>query len=142
MNGKTWMLVGAILAGLSVILGAFGAHGLESQLGNMEPGEFAKRMENWRTGAMYQFFHALGIILIGIVIAITPQQPNRSLHLSAATLLIGVILFSWLLFLMALTDWKLGMIVPIGGLAYIVGWAMFAFGVYQLDFVRLGQKSE
>jgi uncharacterized membrane protein YgdD (TMEM256/DUF423 family) len=131
MSVKSCLVIGVVLAGLSVVMGAFGAHSLESQLKHLEPAEFARKLENWKTGAMYQFFHSLGIISIGMVMTLDTGQ-RRWLHVAVFLMLAGIMLFSGSLYLMTLTGLRLGMIVPIGGLAFILGWGAFALGTLGL----------
>lgn len=127
------MLTGIILAGLSVVIGAFGAHGLENHLKGLDPIEFAKKIDNWKTGAMYQFFHSLGIVMIGIVMSLSGQRGGRWLNLSATLMIVGVMMFSGSLYLMSLAGFRLGMVVPLGGAAFILGWISFAVGAGQSD---------
>lgn len=134
MRGKNWMVTGIILAGLSVLIGAFGAHGLESHLKDLEPVEYAKKIDNWKTGAMYQFFHSLGIVMIGIVSALHGPRGGGWLSLAAVLMAVGILLFSGLLYLMTLSGMRLGMLVPLGGVAFILGWIAFAVGASRLDF--------
>jgi uncharacterized membrane protein YgdD (TMEM256/DUF423 family) len=139
MNGKKWILIGATLAGLAVILGAFGAHGLENYLRDQEPAEVAKRIDNWKTGAMYQFFHALGIILVGIVLVVSQNSNIGMLQLAGWLMVMGIILFSAMLYLLTLTQCRVGVVVPLGGMAFIAGWAAFAIGVCQIDFRKTAE---
>lgn len=121
-----WIAVGAIVSALAVALGAFGAHGLESAIEDRVE-DAAKNVVNWETGSRYLMYHGLGIVLIGIVICI--KGPGRLLTMAACLFVVGVILFSGSLFVLSLTDMKfLGAIVPLGGLAMIVGWICFAIG--------------
>jgi uncharacterized membrane protein YgdD (TMEM256/DUF423 family) len=133
MRGKNWIVTGIFLAGLSVVIGAFGAHGLENHFVHLAPVEYANKIDNWKTGAMYQFFHSLGIIMIGIVLSFSSLRGKRWLNVAAILMVMGILLFSGLLYLMTLTGLRLGMFVPIGGIALIVGWIAFAVGVIQLD---------
>jgi uncharacterized membrane protein YgdD (TMEM256/DUF423 family) len=137
MNGKLWMLIGIVGAGLAVATGAFGAHRLESHLSDLPPIEFAKRIENWKTGAMYQFYHALGIILIGIVTTLSKKPANWMLRLAPYLMLVGIILFSMMLYLFTLTQWRIGVIVPFGGTAFIAGWIAFAIGIWQTEILPI-----
>ena len=107
-----WRVAGAVGA-LGVALGAFGAHGLE----DMVPPEHIERW--WNTGARYHLVHTAA--LVGV--AAHPARPK----IAGWAFLIGVLLFSGSLYLMTLTGiTKLGMITPLGGLVFIVGWVMLA----------------
>ena len=117
---------GAVLAGLAVVFGAYGAHGLESLLSQWGFGEeLAQRLEWFETGVRYQFPHALALLLIGWA----GNPHSRLQRIAAAAFLLGTLLFSGSLYGLTLLDasWrKLGAITPLGGLALIVGWALLA----------------
>lgn len=114
---KTMLVAGALLAMISVILGAFAAHGLKNTL--TEP-----LLSAFKTGVEYQFLHALALLLIVIMAKLFPH------HLwgwSAGFLLAGIVCFSGSLYALALSGIKwFGPITPIGGLLFIAGWALFA----------------
>jgi uncharacterized membrane protein YgdD (TMEM256/DUF423 family) len=119
MSGRAVLLIGMFLAGTSVILGAFGAHWLREQLPAWFPDDSAKRLENWQTGVNYQMFHALGMMLLGAM----GNVCWRWRGLSAACMLLGVVLFSGGLYGWVLSNQKwMVMIVPLGGLSFIAGW--------------------
>ena len=104
-----WWRVAGITGALGVALGAFGAHGLADLV---EP-EHIERW--WNTGARYHMVHA--VALLGV--AAHPRSPA----FSGWAFLTGITLFSGSLYLMTLTGiTKLGMITPLGGLAFIAGW--------------------
>lgn len=107
---------------LAVILGAFGAHALKSKL--------SPEMVNiYKTGVEYHFYHALGILLIG---AVSLHMPSSLMNWAAILLLIGIVLFSGSLYLLAITGIKsLGAITPIGGVGFISGWIVFVIAVYR-----------
>ncbi len=110
---RLWFL-GAMLAGLAVILGAFGAHGLEGRVAD------PALLETWSTAAHYHLAHALGLMLI----AAHPRRPR----LAARLLVAGIVLFSGSLYLLVLTNTPvLGAITPLGGLCFIGGWAALAW---------------
>jgi uncharacterized membrane protein YgdD (TMEM256/DUF423 family) len=107
-------VAGALLAGLAVALGAFGAHALKAVLA-------PEALGWWDTAVQYHMWHALGLILIGAL-------PRPRLGLPAALLGGGILLFSGPLYLMALTGERwLGAVTPIGGAAMIAGWALLAW---------------
>ncbi|MFD0673004.1 DUF423 domain-containing protein [Cohnella sp. GCM10027633] len=103
---------------LSVVLGAFGAHALEDKLS-------ADMMDVYETGVQYHMFHAIGILLVALLIERLPRQ-----HLAlwaARLLLVGIVLFSGSLYVLALSDVEiLGAITPLGGAAFIAGWICLA----------------
>lgn len=126
---KLFLQIGAIVLALAVILGAFAAHGLEAQLTN-------EQLETFNTGVRYQFYHGFGILITGVLLLL---QPIKSLRLVAWLFLVGILLFSGSIYLLACKDligmqnWKwLGPITPLGGTLFIAGWVIFLFGVRQL----------
>jgi uncharacterized membrane protein YgdD (TMEM256/DUF423 family) len=105
------LCAGALLAGLGVAAGAFGAHALKSRLGAYELGVF-------ETAVRYQMYHALALVAIGA------RSLGFSVRGPAILFVIGVALFSGSLYVLALTGVRwLGAITPFGGLAFLAGWA-------------------
>ena len=101
---------GAINAAIAVAAGAFAAHALKARL---EP----RALEVFETGARYQMYHALAMILCGLLAAAKPGWVFQA----------GIALFSGSLYALALTDVKaLGAVTPFGGLAFLAGWAWLA----------------
>lgn len=101
----TW---GALLAGLAVILGAFGAHALEQHVS-------PARLETFEVGVRYQMYHALALLILQFL----PAKMWRV----APLFLYGILIFSLSLYILVLTDTAiLGAITPIGGTLFIVGW--------------------
>ena len=112
---KFWVWMGALNAFISVAAGAFGAHGLKERVS-------ASMLEVWKTGAQYQMYHALGMLAVAFIAA---QKPAAAW--AGWAMLAGVVLFSGSLYALALTGvGKLGMITPLGGLAFLAGWAILA----------------
>jgi uncharacterized membrane protein YgdD (TMEM256/DUF423 family) len=105
---------------LVVVLGAFGAHGLE---GRIDP----DRMEAFRTAVRYHAWHALGLFAVA---ACAARYPGRRIRWSGVLVVTGTILFSGSLYALAMTGWTgLGMVTPVGGLCWIVAWGLLALGV-------------
>ena len=118
---RLFVALGALSAALAVIFGAFGAHALRARLS-------PEMLSVYHTGAQYQFYHALGLLLIG-VIAI--QMPNSGgLRLAGFLMLAGIVLFSGSLYVLSITGvtW-LGAITPLGGVAFIAAWIVLAVTV-------------
>ncbi|HEX5059814.1 MAG TPA: DUF423 domain-containing protein [Kofleriaceae bacterium] len=110
---KALVAAGAINAGLAVAAGAFAAHGLRERLE-------ARALEIFETGARYQMYHALAMILCAVIA--TSGAKTAGWILQA-----GIVVFSGSLYALALTDVKiLGAITPLGGFAFLVGWAWLA----------------
>jgi uncharacterized membrane protein YgdD (TMEM256/DUF423 family) len=122
-SGRAWLIVGALLGGLAVACGAFGAHGLESHLASSGSGlttEDERLLEVWETAARYQMYHALALLAVGFIAG---QRSTRSVWLAGASMTLGTITFSGCLYALVLTGQKwLGAVVPIGGSLMIVGW--------------------
>ncbi|MFQ5629763.1 MAG: DUF423 domain-containing protein [bacterium] len=113
-----WLLSGAVFGLLSVALGAFGAHALKETLD-----VYSK--EIYEKAVLYQMFHALALLAVGILQKFYPQM---SLHISGWGFAIGILLFSGSLYVLAVTNAKwLGAITPFGGLAYLAGWGWLIF---------------
>lgn len=109
-----WILkIGIFFCALSVIIGAFGAHSLENIIGD--------KMETFKTGVQYQMFHALALILIALI----SKTFNIEVNIIAYLFIAGIILFSGSLYVISIYKYSfLGIITPIGGLAFIVGWVL------------------
>lgn len=118
---KQLIITGAISAFSGVALGAFAAHGLKQHLGEYE-------QAIWQTAVTYQMYHALGLVLIGLL------AKNFSINLNKPgwIMFAGIVLFSGSLYVLSLTGIKtLGMITPIGGLCFLVSWLWLIVVVYK-----------
>lgn len=127
------LICGAILGGLSVACGAFGAHWLQGAVTrwNLPPVEAARALDVWDVAVRYQMYHALALLAVGLL----ATRPNAPTSLTWATwlFLFGVVVFSGLLYALVLSGVKvLGAIVPIGGTALIVGWMVLAHAAWRL----------
>ena len=114
--------IGAITALLAVALGAFGTHLLR---GGLDPA-FSRTFE---TAVRYQFFHALALILVGLMQDRASARDRQTLGVAGFLFLAGTILFSGSLYFMSVTgaSW-VGAITPLGGAALLAGWVAFALG--------------
>lgn len=120
---KTLLLVGSVAGFLAVALGAFGAHGLRARLS-------PEMLAVFETGVRYQMYHALAILIVGLVLGRFDGWMIRS---AAWAFTAGIVLFSGSLYLLALTGVTvLGAITPIGGLAFLVGWGLLAVAAVAL----------
>ncbi len=119
MNKVFWLKFVALNGVLSVLLGAFAAHGLEDQLSDRYMGTF-------RTAVLYHFLHTLALLA---VISLSDHLAKASLcHWAAVSFAAGIVLFSGSLYLLVLTNTPaLGMVTPVGGLAFIAGWGLLFF---------------
>lgn len=114
VSAKLFLLLGSGNAALAVILGAFGAHALKARLDE-------SLLSVYQTGVQYHFYHALGLILIGILAMNLPV--NIWLKSSGWLMFFGIILFCGSLYCLSILNLRwLGMIAPVGGLLFIFAW--------------------
>lgn len=121
-----FLFFSAVLAGLAVAMGAFGAHGLRDTLS-------AEAMNVYQTAVDYHMWHALGLGLI----AMLHQQfmDSKQLFWAGWLMLAGVIVFSGSLYILAISGIKwLGAITPIGGIAFIAAWVLLAVFAYSVTY--------
>ena len=119
---KTILLAASVFLALGVVVGAFGAHGLKSHLS-------IESMQTFKTGVDYYFYHALGLLLVGVF---SFSFPSVYLKWSAIFLSAGIILFSGSLYALAISGIKwLGAITPLGGLSFIAGWVLLFVAVWK-----------
>jgi uncharacterized membrane protein YgdD (TMEM256/DUF423 family) len=120
---KRSISIGALLLALAVLIGAFGAHGLKSMVD-------AEKLATFETGVRYHFYHGLGLVLIGLY-----QQlyPSMKILGSMLCFVVGTLLFSFNCYFYVLSGVKVfAMIVPLGGVLFVVGWALFFFNALKL----------
>jgi uncharacterized membrane protein YgdD (TMEM256/DUF423 family) len=119
--------VSAISGFLAVALGAFGAHGLRGRLGDLP--DAARRLEWWQTAASYHLAHALAI---GLAALVAERIVGRAPSVAAWAFVAGIVLFSGSLYVMGITGIRaLGAVTPLGGLAFLVGWACLAWAAFK-----------
>ena len=115
-----WSGLGAILLGLAVVLGAFGAHGLRGRLDAYSMGVYEKAV-------FYQIVHALGILTVPLFARAGALTESANAWV-CGLLLAGILIFSGSLYVLALTGIRwFGAITPIGGLSFIAAWFLLAF---------------
>jgi uncharacterized membrane protein YgdD (TMEM256/DUF423 family) len=111
---KNYVSVGAIVMALAIALGAFGAHFIKNRYD-------AYSQELWSTSTQYLFYHAIGIIILGLI-------PLEKAHIVAMLWIFGIVVFCGTLYAIALGGPKwLGALTPIGGTAWIVAWLLLAY---------------
>src|SRR5690606_21223138 len=119
---KQIFMTASILLAVAVAIGAFGAHGLKAHLSN-------EMLQTYKTGVEYHFYHALGLLFIGVL---SISYPSSLLNWSAILLVIGIVLFSGSLYVMAISGIKwIGAITPLGGLSFIAGWIFLLVAVWK-----------
>jgi len=119
-EARRFCQLAAVLLALATLIGAVGAHALKGRLS-------AERYEVLQTAVHYQFFHALGLLALGLLLE---RLPRRTLRIGGWLLLAGVLLFCGSLYLLLAGAPRLiGVLTPIGGLALIAGWCTVAIGL-------------
>ena len=119
---KQILMIAALLIGLAVCLGAFGAHGLETMVA-------AKYLKTFNTGVKYQFYHGFALLFLALI---PSHLPQLNISTVAVSFFIGILLFSFNCYLYALTQIKIfAMLVPIGGVLFIFGWFILAHKIYK-----------
>lgn len=123
MKKETSLLFGAIMGGLAVAIGAFGAHALKPYL------LASNRADTFELAVRYQFYHALALLIVGL----TMNHINSpKLRYSALCFLVGIFLFSGSLYTLCFTGITiLGAVTPFGGVFFILGWVLIAVAVYK-----------
>ena len=121
MAARLTLVVASLAMFLAVALGAFGAHALRARL----PAEMA---EVWRTAVQYHAWHALALFALGLLMLHWPER--LGLGFAGWMFVAGIVLFSGSLYALALTGVRgLGAVTPIGGVAFLVGWAALAWAI-------------
>lgn len=123
MNQRTTLLSGAIFGCLGVIIGAFGAHAFKDALAA------TGRIDTYELAVRYQFYHALALLLTGLL---QGQFNSTRLRYSAASFTLGILFFSGSLYVLSFTGQAiLGAVTPIGGLFFIAGWVLLILATTQ-----------
>ena len=115
---KTFLLIGAVAAFLAVGFGAFGAHGLR---GRLSP----EMMAVFESAVRYHMYHALALVLVALILG---RMDGWLIRTAGWCFVAGLVLFSGSLYMLAVSGVTiLGAITPLGGLAFLAGWACLAF---------------
>lgn len=115
--------LGALFGGLGVALGAFGAHALRAALSTQD-------LATFEIGVRYHMYHALALMAVAWASTRWPGQPG--LTVSGWAFVLGILVFSGSLYVLVLTGQRwLGAVTPIGGVAFIVGWALLAWTAFR-----------
>jgi uncharacterized membrane protein YgdD (TMEM256/DUF423 family) len=121
VNSRHALAAAGVLLAIATACGAFGAHALKQ----LAP----ERLQVWEVAVRYQFLQALGLLAVGLTLRALDAAPLRA---AAALIVSGVVLFSGSLYALALgAPRALGVLTPLGGLAWIAGWLLFAWGAWQ-----------
>ena len=117
-----WIAISALNLAFAVALGAFGAHGLKARATEIQ-------LSWWHTATDYFFYHALGLLALGILSKVVPQLP---IILSFILILIGIFFFCGSLYIMVLgLPCFFGAITSIGGALMIAGWLVLAWNTFK-----------
>ena len=120
---RLYFSLGAVLAGLSVMAGAYGAHGAETTLGPDQARWINK-------AARYQMYHSFALIVVAWAMTQWPRADSL-LRLSGGLFLFGMICFCGSLYIMAFSPLRLGYMTPLGGISFMAGWALLAFACWK-----------
>lgn len=120
---KTFLILGALNIFFCIAFGAFGAHGLRNLLS-------ADMLAVYHTGVQYHFYHAFGILVSGLLLMHFPN--SRFIPAAAWLMMIGIILFSFSLYVLSITGIRaIGMITPFGGVSFLTAWALLAYAIWK-----------
>ena len=121
MSSRLALSIAALALFVAVAAGAFGAHTLAKQVG-------PEKIAVWQTAVQYHGWHGLALFGVGLLMRISPEL--RGLAAVAWCFLGGIVLFSGSLYLLAMTNAAgLGFVTPVGGVAFLAGWAVLALAV-------------
>lgn len=122
MTWTIWIIIGSLAGALAVGFGAFGAHGLRERLD-------ADALAVFDIAARYQMYHAFALLAVGFLAL---RVDNLTVRIAGCAFVLGIVLFSGSLYGLALTGQRwMGMITPVGGLSFIVGWVALALAAYR-----------
>ncbi len=122
---RIFVAMGSLGAMLAVGLGAFGAHVLKTRID-------APMLEIYQTAVFYHLVHAVGLVVVGIIARLSPDV--SAVRGAGWLLSLGILLFSGSLYLLALSGMRwLGAITPLGGVAFLAGWALLAVAVLRAE---------
>lgn len=120
---KAFLMIAALLGGVSVAAGAFASHALKEKLAE-------RSLEIFETAARYQMYHALALLAVALLLNRTEVAPTL-LTISGWAFIVGVLLFCGSLYTLSLSGIKvLGAVAPLGGLAFLVGWGCLAVAAW------------
>lgn len=117
---RFFFIVGAIMAFLAVALGAFGAHALKNRL-------TPDMLEIFEVGVRYHMYHAFGLLAVAWA---TSRWPESNVTAAGWAFIVGIIIFSGSLYILSMTGMRwFGAVTPLGGLAFLIGWAILVWSV-------------
>ena len=117
---RFFFTAGAIMAFLAVALGAFGAHALKNRL-------TPDMLDIFEVGVRYHMYHALGLFAVAWA---TSRWPESNVTAAGWAFMVGIIIFSGSLYILSMTGMRwFGVVTPLGGLAFLIGWAILVWSV-------------
>lgn len=117
---RFFFIVGAIMAFLAVALGAFGAHALKNRL-------TPDMLDIFEVGVRYHMYHALGLLAVAWA---TSRWPESNVTAAGWAFIVGIIIFSGSLYILSMTGMRwFGAVTPLGGLAFLIGWAILVWSL-------------
>jgi len=119
---RGFLLLAAFFGFTGVALGAFAAHGLRARLSS-------EYLAVFQTGVNYQLIHALALLAVALL---AQHLPGRLAMFAGSLFTLGILLFSGSLYLLTLSGLKLGIVTPIGGLAFLGGWLCLGLAAWRL----------
>ncbi len=123
---RYWLVLGAANGFLSVDAGAFGAHGLKGRLSD-------EMLTVFETAARYQMYHGLALLAVGWLAS---HAPSPRIHIAGWAFLCGVVLFCGSLYALSLSGVRaFGVVTPLGGIAFLIGWGVLCWSALCADWV-------
>tara|TARA_Y100001935_G_scaffold223573_1_gene199193 strand:- start:112442 stop:112819 length:378 start_codon:yes stop_codon:yes gene_type:complete len=123
MNNKKILGIAGLFMAVAVATGAFGAHMMKDIL-------TPARLETWNTAVLYHFLNTLGLMAL----ALASEHYKIDLKAPAIFILAGIIIFSGSLYTLCIADISFfGMITPVGGVSFIIGWSLFATRLFKSE---------
>jgi uncharacterized membrane protein YgdD (TMEM256/DUF423 family) len=121
---KTFFIIGAVLGGLVVAIGAYGAHGGHEILVKHNA------LITFSKAVRYQMHHAIMLVIVALAMDAWKEQ-TKLLNLAGWLFLAGIVFFSGSLYIIAFAQVKMGYITPLGGTAFVAGWFVLAYAAYK-----------
>ena len=119
---KIFIVIGSLMIALTVMVGAFGAHGLKNNFS-------IDSIKTFEKGVQYQAYHSLGLIIIGLL---GFNFPHHLLWIPAMLFIFGIILFSGSLYVLVLSNMKwFGVLTPFGGILFVLGWIVLSWIIFR-----------
>ncbi|MDP6878398.1 MAG: DUF423 domain-containing protein [Candidatus Marinimicrobia bacterium] len=119
---KIFIVIGSLMMALTVMVGAFGAHGLKNNFS-------IDSIKTFEKGVQYQAYHSLGLIIIGLL---GFNFPHHLLWIPAMLFIFGIILFSGSLYVLVLSNMKwFGVLTPFGGISFVLGWIVLSWIIFR-----------